>query len=143
VGDQVIGSVGELHPEAARRFGVEAACAVFELDLSALVALPRREPAFREVSRQPSARRDLAVLVDRERSAGEILDAIAKTGGDALAGVELFDRYEGAGVPEGRVSLAFRLVFQRGDRAFKDEEVAKLTDRVVKMLAHRFGGQLR
>jgi len=57
--------------------------------------------------------------------------------------VEVFDRYEGAGLPEGRVSVAFRLVFQRTDRTLKDAEVAKATDRIVQMLAHRFDGELR
>ena len=46
-------------------------------------------------------------------------------------------------MPSGRVSLAFRLVFQREDRAFKESEIAKRVDRIVKMLAHRFGGELR
>jgi len=46
-------------------------------------------------------------------------------------------------VPEGRVSLAFRLVFQRLERAFTDAEIAKTMERVVGMLAHRFGGELR
>ena len=60
-----------------------------------------------------------------------------------MIAVELFDRYEGKGVPEGRVSLAFRLVFQRLDRTLNDTEVVRATDRVVKMLARRFGGELR
>ena len=58
-------------------------------------------------------------------------------------GAELFDRYEGRGVPEGKVSLAFRLAFQRVDRALTEKEVGKAIDRVVKMLSHRFGGELR
>ena len=53
------------------------------------------------------------------------------------------DRYEGRGVPEGRTSLAFRLVFQRADRTLTDEEVAAATDRVVRVLERRFGGKLR
>ena len=69
--------------------------------------------------------------------------AIRKTAGPQLVSVEIFDRYEGRGVPEGKVSLAFRLVFQRPERAFTDAEVAKHVERVVGMLAHRFGGELR
>jgi phenylalanyl-tRNA synthetase beta chain len=88
-------------------------------------------------------RRDLAVLLDRDQPAGEILEAIRKQAGALLASAEVFDRYEGRGVPEGKVSLAFRLVFQRADRTLTDAEVNKTTDRVVQMLAHRFGGELR
>ncbi len=57
--------------------------------------------------------------------------------------LDLFDRYEGRGVPDGKVSLAFRLVFQRLERAFTDAEITRTMDRVIGMLSHRFGGELR
>jgi phenylalanyl-tRNA synthetase beta chain len=60
-----------------------------------------------------------------------------------LISVELFDRYQGKGIAEGRASLGFRLVFQRADRTLKDAEVTKAIDRIVRMLAHRFNGELR
>ena len=82
-------------------------------------------------------------MIDRHQPAGELLAAIHKAGGADLVSVELFDRYEGKGVPEGRVSLAFRMVFQKPDRTLTDAEVSKATDRVVRMLAKRFGGELR
>lgn len=138
-----IGSVGELHPEIARSFEIDAPCAVFDLDLQALAARPAEPAQYREVSQQPPVRRDLALLVDREVAAGEILEAIRKTGGRDLVSVDLFDRYEGKGVPEGKLSLAFRLVFQRLERAFTDAEIAKIVERIVSMLGHRFGGELR
>ena len=143
VGGVMLGSVGELHPDVASAFGLDVGCAVMELDVEALVALPPQEVRFHGVSRQPSVRRDLAVVVDLEQPAGEVLAAIRKTGGKDLILVELFDRYVGKGIAEGRASLAFRLVFQRFDRTLKDEEVTKTTDRIVKMLAHRFKGELR
>jgi len=143
VGGRMIGAVGELHPEVAARFGIEATCAVFELDLGALLACEPRRPAYREVSRFPLVRRDLAVLVAAERPAGEIADAIAQSGGKHLLSVELFDRYQGRGVPEGQVSLAFRLVFQRMDATLTDEEVGAAMARVVRMLERRFDGKLR
>jgi phenylalanyl-tRNA synthetase beta chain len=142
-GERTIGAAGELHPDAAAAFELDAPCAVVELDLDALALLPRSPARYVEISNQPPVRRDLAVLVDRDTAAGEVLEAIRKTAGAALVTAEVFDRYEGKGVPEGRVSLAFRLVFQRPDRAFTDEEIARITDRVVQMLAHRFRGELR
>jgi phenylalanyl-tRNA synthetase beta chain len=143
VGEVVVGSVGELHPDVASAFGLDVGCAVMELNLEVLMALPQQEVRFHAVSRQPSVRRDLAVVVDLDQPAGEVLEAIRKTGGKDLVLVELFDRYAGKGIAEGRTSLAFRLVFQRFDRTLKDEEVTKTTDRIVKMLAHRFKGELR
>ena len=70
-------------------------------------------------------------------------EEIRKTAGSSLRKVTLFDRYEGRGVPEGKVSLAFRLEFQRAERTLTDAEVSKSVDRVVARLAERFGGELR
>jgi phenylalanyl-tRNA synthetase beta chain len=139
----VVGTVGELHPQVASHFGLEVPSAVIEIDLSALESAPPHAPQLREVSRQPLARRDLAVLLDHDEPAGAVLDAVATTAGADLVGVECFDRYEGKGVPEGKVSLAFRLAFQRADRALTEKEIGKALDRVVRMLSHRFGGELR
>lgn len=143
VAGRVVGHVGELHPEVARRFEIELPCAVIDLDLQSIAGLPEQQGQYREISQQPPVRRDLAVLVGREVAAGELLEAIRKSAGRDLVSLDLFDRYEGKGVPEGRVSLAFRLVFQRLERAFTDAEIAKTMERVVGMLAHRFGGELR
>ena len=105
--------------------------------------LPAAQRRHRPISRHPRVRRDLAVLVAREVAAGEMLEAIRKSAGAALQDVVLFDRYEGEGVPEGRVSLAFRLDFQHEERTLTDAEVTRATDKVVRMLAKRFDGELR
>jgi phenylalanyl-tRNA synthetase beta chain len=141
--EQVIGSIGELHPDVAARFEIDVPCGLLELDLERLARAPQRPVRFREVSRFPQVRRDLAVFVDLGTPARELLAAIEKSAGADLHSLELFDRYAGAGVPEGRVSLAFRLVFQRLDRTLTDAEVTAAVDRVVRMLSHRFGGSLR
>lgn len=143
IGKRRVGWMGELHPTVAAAFGVEVPCAIFELDLSALPDCPTREKKFHPVSRHPAVQRDLAVVLDRTCRAGELEEAIRKQAGSHLLSVEVFDRYEGKGVPEGKLSLAFRLVFQRPDRTLTDTEVTKSIDRVVQMLSHRFGGELR
>jgi phenylalanyl-tRNA synthetase beta chain len=143
VGGRLVGAVGEIHPEVARSFEIEVSCAVFEVDLGVLDGLPRREIRFQEVSRFPHVRRDLAFLVDASQPAGEVLDAVRKAAGRDCISARIFDRYEGRGVPEGRVSLAFRLVFQRGDRTLTDGEVNPAVERVVRTIAQRFQGELR
>ena len=143
VGETAVGSLGELHPDVAANFELDVGCAVIELDLAALMALPRQEVRLQEVSTQPSSRRDLAVVIDLDQPAEPVREAILKTGGNDLTSVDLFDRYHGKGIGKGRTSLGFRLVFQRPDRTLKDAEVTKAIDRIVKMLAHRFNAELR
>jgi phenylalanyl-tRNA synthetase beta chain len=142
-GGRVIGALGELHPEVAAGFEIDVACALFELDLGALLEVPLPQPEYREVSRFPLVRRDLAFVVESERPAGQLLAAVRASAGPSLVSAEIFDRYQGRGVPEGRISLAFRLVFQRLDRTLTDDEVNAATDRVVRVLERRFDGKLR
>jgi phenylalanyl-tRNA synthetase beta chain len=142
-GSASIGSVGTLHPETAAAFEIDVPCALVELDLERVPDLPGGDSRYREVSRQPQARRDLAFVFDRDRPAGELIEAIRKSGGASLLSVALFDRYEGEGIPEGKVSLAFRLVFQRHDRALTDAEVSRQVERVERVLTERFRGVRR
>jgi phenylalanyl-tRNA synthetase beta chain len=142
-GATVLCRLGELHPEVASAFEISAPCALLEVDLARLAALPAEPSRYREVSPYPAVRRDLAVLLAASQPAGEVLDAIRKTAGNMLVSAAIFDRYEGKGIPAGKVSVAFRLVFQRPDRTLLDAEVAKTTERVIEMLGQRFGGELR
>ena len=138
-----VGVAGELHPAVAAAFEIDSPCALIEVDLSSVADLPMREASYREVSKHPQVRRDLAILVDREQAANAVLGAVRKQAGDALAGVEVFDRYEGTGVPAGKVSLAMRLTFQRRDRTLTDDEVSKAVEGVLEMLTHRFDAEQR
>lgn len=138
-----VATLGELHPSVAAAFEIDAPTAVLIIDVEALDGLREESTSYREVSRHPRMRRDLALLVDRDTPSGEVLQVVHKKAGAALLSAEFFDRYEGKGVPEGKVSLAVRLVFQRIDRTLTDAEVAEATDRVVQVLAERFGAELR
>ena len=142
-GKSALGVVGEIHPAALSRFEIGGLCALIEIDLSAVGELPTRVQSYREVSRHPQVRRDLAVLLDRDQPSQAVLGAVEKKAGESLAWAEIFDRYEGEGVPEGKVSVAFRLVFQRKDRTLTDEEVSTATEAVVQMLQERFGAEQR
>lgn len=93
-----------------------------------LAAEPER-PRYRELSLFPPALRDLALVVDRSASAGavqkQLLQAARAAAGSAFTveRVEVFDVYEGEGLPESKKSLAFSLVFRASDRTLTDAEV--------------------
>ena len=143
IGGQRVGHVGELHPEVAARFELDAEAALLELDVDRLAGSEPLRRQFQDVSRQPAVERDLAILVDTQQPAGELLTAIRKQGGALLREAQIFDRYAGKGVPEGRLSLAFRLIFQHAERTLTDAEVGKAVDGVLRMLQHRFGAEQR
>ena len=136
------GFVGELHPLVAEAFGIEAPVAIFELDLAELER-DGEIPLYRDVVSYPPVRQDIAVVLDRDVTAGQALAVTRDAAGPLLATAEVFDVYEGPQVGEGRRSLAIHLVFQAADRTLTDDEANAARDRIVAALADRLGGSLR
>jgi phenylalanyl-tRNA synthetase beta chain len=136
-------AVGELHPECAREFELEGPVALLIADVDALERAGRAAARYREVSRFPAVQRDIAVLLSREVAAGEVADALREAGGESLQSVRIFDRFAGKGVPEGKVSVAYRLVFQRTDRTLTEPEVSQAMERALSILTRRFDAELR
>ncbi|MEZ4422585.1 MAG: phenylalanine--tRNA ligase subunit beta [Gemmatimonadota bacterium] len=105
----------------------------FELELPAEGA-PARVRPVRPLPAFPAVERDLALLVPVGATAGTVREAIVAAAGPLLERVELFDVYEGAGVPEGRRSLAWRLRFQAPDRTLRDGDVEGRIRRILSAL---------
>ncbi len=137
------GVIGELHPLVAAAFGIEAPVAVFEIDLDELAAAAGSVPLFRDVISFPPVRQDIAVVLDAEIPAADVLSVVREAGGEVLSSAEVFDVYVGPQVGEGRRSLAIHLVFQAPDRTLTDEDANAGRDAIVAALATRFGGVLR
>lgn len=135
-----IGYLGRLHPslESALDLGTTW---VAELD-----TLPLTEPQvskFTELSRFPSVRRDIAVLISDSIQVEQIKTTIAAVAGDSLTQSWLFDEYTGQGVEVGKRSLAFALLWQHPERTLEDTEIKDGMQRVVEALSHTYGATLR
>ena len=126
----------------ARAWELDGPVVAFELDFGALAGQAALEPAYRDVTSFPAVRQDLAVVVDEERPADDVVAAVRAGGGDLLAHVALFDLYRGGQVGEGNKSLALRLEFRAPDRTLTDQEVADRRAAIERELA-QIGGRLR
>jgi phenylalanyl-tRNA synthetase beta chain len=139
-----IGRVGELHPALLERFGVRADHVVFaEIDLDAIGRLVPARLRVGELEHLPGVERDIAVVVDADRAAGEVEGLIREHGGPQLRSVRLFDQYRGAPLDEGQKSLAYRLRFESVDGVFHEEMVESAVEQVVAVLYARLGARLR
>ncbi len=107
---QEVGWIGELHPRWQQNFELPRPPVLFELDAAPLQS--RGLPTRRDPSRFPPVIRDLAVLVDSGLPAQALIDAIFAEKHPIVQGVRLFDVYQGKSLPEGKKSLAFRIVMQ-------------------------------
>ncbi len=135
------GRLGCIHPAVAQKLDISAQTYLFELDLQILDQ--RRVPSFQNLSRFPSIRRDLAIVVSAETPAGDLCDAITARAGDALKGLTVFDVYQGKGIETGRKSIAFGLILQDSSRTLTDEDVDRVMAAVTRQLEDQFGATLR
>jgi phenylalanyl-tRNA synthetase beta chain len=127
------GVVGRLAPAVAERHGISRDDAVFvgELDLDALSE--QRVPAGRvaPLPRFPSVSRDIALLVDDTLQSATLRTTIREAAPETLVQIREFDRYQGKGIPDGKMSLALRLTFRSPDRTLTDGEVQAAMDEVL------------
>lgn len=146
LGGTKVGVVAELHPEVGEALGLEEHRGQYaELDLATLretieAAGVSRAPHLPKV---PAVIRDMALLVDTEHTAGSVAEALADGGGELVESVTLFDRYEGKGVPEGKRSLAFRLVYRDPSATLTDKVVDKAHQKAANAAKARCGAELR
>jgi phenylalanyl-tRNA synthetase beta chain len=113
---------------------------VAELDLDAAEKVaPTGDARVEPLPRYPSVVRDIAILVDDTLPADTIRHTIRNAGPDTLVSIREFDRYQGKGMPEGKVSIALRLTFRSSDRTLTDGEVQSAMDAVVGALKTTHG----
>ena len=138
---QRIGRIGALHPSLQAKWDFVNPVYLFEVDQQPL--LERKVPVFSELSRYPEVRRDLALLVDRQLAAEDVLQTVRKSAGEYLSDLKLFDIYQGKGIDPERKSLALGLTFRHSSRTLNEEEVSQSVEAVVQALQEAFGASLR
>ena len=145
-GRQLLGTIGQLVPTVigARGFPESEEAYVAEVDLNLLAELASGDDLrAASLPRHPSVVRDLSILVDEALPAAAVRGTIRSAAPATLASIVEFDRYQGKGVPEGRVSLSLRLTFRAPDRTLTDQEVQDATGRVLTALRVAHGAEQR
>jgi phenylalanyl-tRNA synthetase beta chain len=138
---QKVGWLGMLHPNLEKQLGFDTQVFLFELDQNLM--LNKRISVFRSLSKYPSVRRDLALIVNEDVSASEIINCIKKSGETALQDVIIFDVYRGKGIEEGKKSIALSLVIQDDMQTLTDSEVDAIVSRLLLLLANEKNAKLR
>ena len=139
----VLGSFGELHPRVLAALGLTGPAVAFELNLDVIAEPKRRRKAAPDLPSFQPLRRDFAFLVDNNVAADAVLRAARGAERTLLAGVSLFDLYEGDKLPEGKKSLAIEVVFQPRERTLTDAEIEAAAQKVVAAVAKATGAVLR
>jgi len=136
-----VGWLGVLHPQVQSKLDITQTVMLFELDAALFDAV--QIPKFVPLSKFPAVRRDIAVVVDDNISAQQILDTIRSACSDIVHECEVFDIYVGEGIDSGRKSVALGLTFQHLSRTLRDDEVDDETTKIVSSLSTTLGATLR
>jgi len=129
---RTIGWIGELHPEICKTLELKSAPVLFELDYES--SFESELPVFKALSRYPTIRRDLAIVLDEKVPLDEIRRSVSFAAKGMLTELRVFDIYRGKGIEPGRKSVALGLILQETSRTLTDADADSLVAAVVARL---------
>ena len=132
VNNDVVGIVGRIHPSVEKE-----AVYVMEINLDKLLAKRVGKMKFKEISKFPVVKKDLALLVDKNMTSKEVEMLIKKKAGKLLLDINVFDVYEGKNIDSNKRSIAYSLTFGTPDRTLNDEEINTILDNIIKDLENK------
>lgn len=142
VNNVIVGIIGALHPEIIAENDLDKAY-VFSLNLDKLFSLIGSYEMYKEISNQPSISRDLAVVIDKNIAASEVIKLVLSTDKKYLKEVNVFDLYVGNKIGEGLKSIALSLIFQANDKTLLSEDVDKIIKSIIFRLEKDLKAKLR
>jgi phenylalanyl-tRNA synthetase beta chain len=139
-GDDV-GWVGALHPRVQKNFDLKSTIVMFALQIEKTFAA--HVTSYSRLSKFPSVRRDLAVVVDESVTARTLVEHVEAAAGKLLREVRVFDLYRGQGVDSSRKSIGVGLILQEASRTLTDEDADRTVELVLRRLEHELGATIR
>ncbi len=137
-----MGYLGSVSSRVMKEMKIDLEFSVFELNFDKIIKMASEEKKYSPIARFPETTRDLSILTPLETSFKEVLNGIKDCAPDFLEDVQLFDVYQGKGIPEKNKSLTLRLTY-RGDRTLTAEEVNIFQDEIIKGIEKNKGWQIR
>ncbi|MEM7080076.1 MAG: phenylalanine--tRNA ligase subunit beta [Pseudomonadota bacterium] len=140
VADRVVGRVGRIHPEVEANLDLQGA---YVFEIAGDVVLGDAKPLHTGVSKYPSVRRDLAVVLARDVAAADVETAMTEALGEELTEFRVFDVYAGKGIDSNEKSLAIGLTLQSQTATLTEKDITRLADLALTTLEQKFGARLR
>lgn len=132
VNNDVVGIVGRIHPSVEKE-----EVYVMEINLDKLLAKRVSKMKFKEISKFPNIKKDLALLVSKDKTSKEVETLIKKKAGKLLLDISVFDVYEGKNINEDKRSIAYSLTFGAPDRTLNDDEINTVLENIIKDLENK------
>ena len=136
-----IGIFGEVHPEYAAKFDLKR-CIYAEIMLQPILNAKAGRLRFQPLDRFPGVSRDLALVVDKDVTAAQILAVVTRNSGKIVKDASIFDIYEGEHIEQGKKSVALHIVYQ-ADHTLKEDEITPVHDKIIAQFKAKLNAELR
>ena len=133
-----VGIIGKLHPNVTKDDVY-----VFEINLDELFKKRVGKMKYKEISKFPNIKKDVAFVVDKNIISKDIEKVIKNAGGSLLTDIEVFDVYTGSNVADDKKSIAYSLTFNDSKKTLTDEEVNNLMEKVIENVSKKFSAEIR
>ena len=140
-GATAVGWMGELHPQVAKAINLPHTAFLFELEME--LAFVSKPPKFKKISKFPSVRRDLAIVVDESVPLAVLQENVTVSASGLLSELRVFDVYRGPGIETGRKSIALGLILQDSSRTLADVDADAVVTEVVSRLRDELSATIR
>ncbi|MGD0843033.1 MAG: phenylalanine--tRNA ligase subunit beta [Geobacteraceae bacterium] len=143
LGNELTGTIGELHPDVLVNFGIEQSVYYFEINFERLVTLSREISAVSPPSRFPDSIRDIAMLIADDVSFMTVYESVNSLKIKEIEDVGIFDLYKGEHIPPGQKSIAIRVRYRAQNKTLTDDEVSRFHERVISHLTNELKVSIR
>ena len=133
-----VGIIGKVHPNVTRENVF-----VLEINLDELFQKKVGKMEYKEISKFPNVKKDIAFVVDKSLTSKEVEKAIKNGGGSLLTDIEIFDVYTGVGIGLDKKSMAYSLTFSDNKKTLTDDEVNALMNKIIDTVSKKCGAELR
>ena len=138
-----LGYMGQVHPLVAKNYGMDTEVYCAEINFSKLPQLQLPEPTYVPLPKYPTVWRDLSLMCDEAITVAQLEETITAAAGKLLRSIRLFDIYRGAGVPDGKKSMAFSLELRSDERTLTDADSESVVSKVLDALKDKLNAVLR
>lgn len=128
---EVIGFLGEVHPDVLDVYGIGEKACVAVIDMPKVIERASFDKKYEAIGRFPAMTRDISMVMDKTILVGTVEEIIRKKGGKLLESVRLFDVYEGSQIEKDKKSVAYSIVFRSKERTLEDKEISEIMDKIL------------
>jgi len=143
VNDELIGIYGESSVEVAKNYGIDNKVYIAEIDVEKLLKYKNTNWKYEALPKYPAMVRDIAVIVNDEVLAGDMIETIESVNTELIESVKLFDVYKGEHVQDGYKSTAFSVTYRNKERTLKEKEVETIHKKILEQLESKYEAKLR